>query len=191
MIKAIIFDCFGVLTTDRWKEFSASLPTEVRDQARQLNRAYDSGFITRQEFIEQVAEVSGRGEQDVLAAITEDNSKNQALLEYIKQLKSSYKIGLISNIGNNWIRDSFLTASEQALFDTMVLSYEVGVTKPDLRIYEIACDKLQVEPAEVIFIDDVEAYCQAAESLGMKSVVYHDFSQAKQAIDQFVSPTAA
>lgn len=191
MIKAIIFDCFGVLTTDRWKEFSGNLPSEVREQARQLNHAYGGGFITRQEFIEQVAEVTARPMQTVLASITGDSTKNQTLLDYIKQLKQDYKIGLISNIGNNWICDSFLNTEEQALFDEMILSYQVGTTKPDPRIYQIACEKLGVEPAEVIFIDDIETYCQAAEAQGMKAVVYHDFNQTKQAIDRFVSPSAA
>lgn len=191
MIKAIIFDCFGVLTTDHWKEFTGTLPASIATQARDLNHAYNTQIITRQEFITQVADVASVDQARVEQAITSDSNKNQLLLDYIKELKQTHKIGLLSNIGDNWIRDHFLNTEEQALFDAMVLSFEVGTTKPDPRIYQTACEKLSVEPSEAVFVDDIAGYCQAAEALGMKAVVYENFAQAKQAISQLVSPNAS
>jgi epoxide hydrolase-like predicted phosphatase len=181
VIKAIIFDCFGVLTTDTWRAFLDSLPAEADiARARELNHQYDAGLITLEQFLEQVHEATGKSPQLVERMLDNEITKNTPLLDYIKDLKQTYKIGLLSNIATNWIKDNFLNIEEQALFDTMVFSYEVGMTKPDPRIFELACERLGVEPSEAVMIDDVEWYCQSAQSLGMKAIVYKDFNQLKQ-----------
>ncbi len=41
------------------------------------------------------------------------------------------------------------------LFDPIVESSKVGVRKPDLRFYEMACELARVEPTEVVFLDDL------------------------------------
>jgi putative hydrolase of the HAD superfamily len=49
----------------------------------------------------------------------------------------------------------------------MVLSFEVGLSKPDAQIYQLACKRLDVKPTETVFIDDLEPFCRAAQDLGM------------------------
>ena len=126
MIKAVIFDCFGVLTT----------------------------------------EPSG--------------SKNTPLLEYISELKrQGYKTGIISNIGSDWMTTEFLTAEEQQLFDAMTLSFEVGFVKPDKRIFEAGAKSLEVQLNDCVMIDDIEAFCEAAQIAGMKAILFQDLEQLR------------
>ena len=66
MIKAIIFDCFGVLTTDLWKEFVGTLPESQRSPAYDINHAYDRGFITHEEYVEQLLKLTGRKLDDIV-----------------------------------------------------------------------------------------------------------------------------
>lgn len=184
MIKAIIFDCFGVLTTDTWHAFIDSLPPEADvEAARELNRAYDAGLISREVFLENVEYVTGSRPQEVEKLLSSEVTKNTALLAYIRDLRPNYAIGMISNIATNWVRDSFLTPEEQALFDQMIFSYEVGMTKPDPRIYMLICERLRIGPHEAIMVDDIDRYVMAAKAEGLKGVVYKDFSQAKTEID--------
>lgn len=183
MIKAIVFDCFGVLTTENWHEFLSSLPDSVDVKAvRDVHRAYGAGMITKHECGDTIKELSGR-EFIELEDSQDSNSglvnKNKALLGYIKELKQQYKIGLLSNIGNNWVRERFLNADEQKLFDAMAFSYEVGANKPAAAMYNAVCEKLGVQPAEVIYIDDMPDYAEAAKSLGMQAVVYENFTKLK------------
>src|SRR5438132_11992050 len=131
MIKAIIFDCFGVLTADKWKEFVVTLPDEQRQPARDLNHAYDAGTINEDDFIDKVKELTGRNPGEVENLTEDEIGKNTQLLDYVRQLKKKYKIGLLSNVATNWVRDYFLTEEEQKLFDAMVFSFEAKVTKPD------------------------------------------------------------
>lgn len=188
MIKAVIFDCFGVLTTARWHAFIDTLPDNVDiEAARVVHRAYDAGIISKEASAAQIEEITGRTFTEIDDIASEEVVKNSALIEYISQLKErGYKIGLLSNIASNWIRDSFLTTQEQALFDTMVMSFEVGIIKPNQRIFEIACERLEIEPKEAVMVDDIDRYCIAAETIGMKAVMYRDFKQAKQEIERLL-----
>ncbi len=179
MIKAIIFDCFGVLTTDTWKEFVATLPESKRQEARALNRAYGGAYLSTSEFRQAIHKLTGKLPKDLDGMRRQETSINTELLKLIAGLKQSYKIGLLSNIASNWIRDSFLTASEQNLFDDFIFSYEVRMTKPDPRIFALAAGRLNVPVEACVLVDDVEYYGEVARQLGMKFVLYRDFQQAK------------
>ncbi len=52
-------------------------------------------------------------------------------------------------------------------FDAVILSFEIGVAKPEPAIYEAALRALSADPAEAIFVDDQTAYCDGAASLGI------------------------
>lgn len=172
MIKAIIFDCFGVLTTDKWKAFVDGLPDEAdREKLRYLNRNLDTGALSKSEFEEEVLGVAGQLPDRIEDLLGVEGNKNTELFDLISRLKSDgYKIGMLSNVSTNWIVDVFLTDRERNLFDALVFSFEVGVTKPDERIYQIAIDRLGVEFEECVFIDDAELNCIAASELGIKSI---------------------
>lgn len=62
-----------------------------------------------------------------------------------------------------------------------ILSYKVGMMKPDTRIWRVLLDYARLKPGDCLFIDDVPAYCAAAESLGIRAFCYdksaHDLSQ--------------
>ena len=53
--------------------------------------------------------------------------------------------------------------------DAIVLSFEVGVAKPDPGIYRVALDALDARPEEAVFVDDQAGYCDGAEALGIGS----------------------
>lgn len=171
-----------------WRAFCAALPPEADVQtARELNRQYDAGLISLEEFIKQVEKATGERPQILEAMLDNERTKNTPLLDYIRTLRPGYKIGLLSNVGTNWIRDSFLTKAEQELFDAMVFSFEVGMTKPDEKIFRLACEKLGASIEESVMIDDVDSYIQSAKSFGMQGIVYQDFPQFKAELEQILS----
>lgn len=187
MIKAIIFDCFGVLTADTWREFVATLPTELQPQASDLNHAYDRGHINKPEFLEAIKDLTGKEPQYVDDMLDNETTKNTGLLNYIAGLKPRYKIGLLSNVATDWISAHFLSADENKLFDSMIFSYKIGATKPDKRMFEAICSELEVGLEECVFIDDIERYCDAAQSYGMQAICYHDFAQVKSELEKILA----
>jgi epoxide hydrolase-like predicted phosphatase len=184
-ITAIIFDCFGVLTTDTWRAFLDKLPPETdTDRARELNRQLNSGLIDHADFVQQIRELTGKDIVEIENVAKSEISKNEVLLNYIRELKErGYKLAIMSNIASNWIRDTFLTPEEIELFDEMIFSYEVGMTKPDPRIFMLACERLRVSAHEAVMIDDIESYVEAAKAEGMAGIVYNDFVQMKSELE--------
>lgn len=188
MVRAIIFDCFGVLTTDSWKLFLDGLSPEADiETARESHRAYDAGLITKQECQQAITAATGQSFVELEDSHSRNFVKNTALLDYIRQLKQSYKIGLLSNVASSWISDTFLSDEEQRLFDTMVFSYQVGFTKPDQRIFEITCDRLGVKVQEAILVDDIDRYCAAAKELGMEAVLYKNLTQLQADLEKLLT----
>jgi len=187
VIKAIIFDCFGVLTGDHWKEFVASLPVEQADEARALNRAYDANILSNDEFLTAIESLTGKRSEYVQGLLDKELSKNSDLLNYIKSVRSNYKIGMLSNIASDWITEEFLSQDEQNLFDAMVFSYEIGASKPDVRAYRAVCERLGVGYSDCVFVDDSEGYCLAARELGMRAIWYKDFEQMKAELEEILN----
>lgn len=187
MVKALIFDCFGVLTTDYWKEFAATLPEEYIELARALLYRYDAGKIGRTEFLAGIKRLTGRVPRDIEELLEGEMVKNGELLKYIECLKHSFKIGLLSNIGSGWIRSNFLTSDEQAMFDDMVLSYEVHMAKPDPEIFELTAKRLGQVPAECVMVDDSPGHCAAAAKAGMQAVLYKNLTQLKHDLEPLLN----
>ena len=180
MIKAIIFDCFGVLTTDIWLVFCEGLPaTADINRARELNRAFDAGLLTHDEFFDQVEEATGKRPPDIDQMTSTEIIKNEELMTYIRALHGTYKLGILSNIFTDWLTREFLTADEQALFDDILLSYEVKLIKPDHRIFVLAYERLGVEPHEAVMIDDRPDFVEAARSTGMHGITFTDVASLK------------
>ncbi|WP_439381917.1 HAD family hydrolase [Amycolatopsis lexingtonensis] len=103
---------------------------------------------------------------------------NNELIEYVRQLRPRYRTGILSN--------SFVGAREREqekyrfedLVDEIVYSHEVGMSKPDPRIYELTCTRLGVGPEEMVFLDDVEPNIASAREAGIHAVHYQDNAQA-------------
>jgi putative hydrolase of the HAD superfamily len=95
-----------------------------------------------------------------------------AMYEMIRTLRrSGFGTALLSN---SWGRDEYPRADFPSLFDTVVISAEVGMRKPEPEIFKHAVATLGLEPRECVFIDDVEANVAAAVACGMAGVHHTD-----------------
>lgn len=91
---------------------------------------------------------------------------------------------LLSNSwGNGYPREHFDTA-----FDAVVISGEVGMRKPEPRIYLHTCRQLGLRPEDCVFIDDLEYNVQTAEELGMTGILHTDAATTQLALDRFLVP---
>lgn len=188
MIKAIIFDCYGVLVTDSWLPFKNEYfgqDPELMEKARYLNYQCDKGLIDYTEFLTSLADLAKVSLPDVTALI-EKNSTNQSLFDYIRELKKSYKIGILSNAGSDHLRSLF-SSDEIECFDAVALSYERGFVKPDPMAYRGVAQQLEVSENECVMIDDIQRNCSAAEDTGMKSILYQNFSQFKEDLEKLLN----
>jgi 2-haloacid dehalogenase len=85
-----------------------------------------------------------------------------------------YRLAALSN----WSAEKFPIARARydflGWFETIVISGEVGICKPDPRIYQHLLQATGFEPSRTLFIDDAPANVQAAAELGMKALLFRD-----------------
>jgi len=84
----------------------------------------------------------------------------------LEALQGRYRLGVISNAFPS-MRDALERLDLSKYFQGIVISADVGVSKPDPLIYQMALEGLGVAPGDSIFVDDVEGNVIAAEDLGM------------------------
>ena len=173
MIRAVVFDCFGVLASDGWLPYKARYfgdSPELMERATELNRQVDAGILGFDDFMRSMADMAGLSEADARQQI-ENNIPDEEVFALIARLKPRYKIGLLSNAGDNWLNDIF-TPGQVAQFDAVALSYDMGHSKPEFVAYQTIARRLGVLPEECIFIDDQPRYVAGAEEAGMRGVLY-------------------
>lgn len=176
-VQAIIFDMYGVLAINGWQAFKFKHfadREDVWDKVFQLGRKVDAGIADYAELVRYTAEQTGESEATVRYQL-EHTVANEALLEYIgTQLKGHYKLGILSNASSNKVIDEVFTAEQEALFDEIVLSHHVGLTKPDTRMYQAVADRLGVPVEACVFVDDQARHVHGAHDAGMQALVYTD-----------------
>jgi HAD superfamily hydrolase (TIGR01509 family) len=188
MIKAIIFDCYGVLTTDAWIAFKKRHfrnDAGKAQKASELNYQAGSGLITYSRFLDELSKLANMPIDGVKQEINR-NVADDELFEYIGSLKPKYKIGMLSNAAANRLEKLF-SPKQTALFDAIILSYEVGIVKPDEIAYEMIAKKLKVNVEECVFIDDQEKHCIGARRSGMDAILYKGFNDMKPKLEEILS----
>lgn len=182
MIKAVIFDFFGVIVNDALQvicdELAARDPkacVEVRD----IIKAANHGLMEPAESNRRIAELLGISIEEFRSRKTNGEMRNQALLDCIKQLRGRYKTAVLSNATVGSLERRFSPAELRELFDEQVVSADIGYMKPEPEAYTVAAQRLGVEPSECVFTDDRDVFCQAARATGMQAIHYRDFAQFK------------
>lgn len=187
MIRGLVFDCFGVLQISPTQHFFERYP-QHKNELHDLNLQADYGMIDRRDYIVRVAEITGLSFRDVEQAILQEVVPNTQLLSFIKaELKPTFKVALLSNVGRGWLDDFFTKEDLHDLFDAVVLSSEIGIIKPDERAYVIAADRLGLPPDECIMIDDRLDNCHGADRAGMKWIQYQELRQLEQDLASSIS----
>ncbi len=190
-IAAIIFDCFGVLYPDTYwtmaDNFLGDKLESHRNELHDLVRQVDLGHITREQLWEQFAEIVGVSSEVVYSRLKEFGGLDKRLLTFIDIHRSTFKIGMISNVGSGFLERMFVERPASDHFDVIILSSEVGLVKPDKRIYELAAEKLDVRLEECVFIDDLETNVLGAKSAGMQALQYKNYAQFIKEVEQLLN----
>lgn len=188
MIKAIIFDCFGVLVSEGWTQFRAKHFAHDRallDQANDLMQAISTGHLETEDFFRTIEQMTGV-QRPELEEVFYRNKPDEELFAWIRAHKKEYKIGILSNIQNGRLEEMF-SKEQLAVFDAYALSGEMGVSKPDPRAYNIAATRLGLAPEECVFVDDQQNYVEAARDVGMKALPYRSFVEFEKDIRKVLS----
>ena len=180
---ALILDFGGVIWDMRW------------DVSRELERAHGlprgSVFSTLYRSAEWEAVQRGRGDREawLLAAHRaletlagrplpplherwrDACGPIEANVDLVRRLRGAYRVSVLSN-ADDTLRGRLAGLGILDLFDDVVCSAEVGCAKPDPEIYALACRRLHRPPGACVFVDDHVPNVHAAESAGLRAILY-------------------
>jgi epoxide hydrolase-like predicted phosphatase len=104
--------------------------------------------------------------------------ENSEMVRFMSDLRPRFKTAILSNASDGARKVFTETFGLHECVDTMIISAEEGMIKPDERIYWLALDRLGVRPEETVFLDDRRVNVEAAQRLGMHAVQFCDSQQA-------------
>ncbi|HLD05075.1 MAG TPA: HAD family phosphatase [Candidatus Nanoarchaeia archaeon] len=188
MIKAIIFDFGGVLSTlaelePILKEIAKKAgkdPEPLMKILYEILEKVEINQIPSQILWENLAKYLELDSQYLRTKIIDSGKIRTEVIELVKNLKKHYKTGLLSNQIEDWLEEIIRKYELDKIFDAIVTSYGSKKAKPDPAIYEEVAKKLGVKVSECIFIDDWEKYVLSAEKLGMKTILFKNIEQLKK-----------
>lgn len=109
------------------------------------------------------------------------------LVAYIRRLREDFKTGLLSNAFSDLRRVVTETWKFADAFDEMVISAEVGLVKPDPRIYHLALERLGAPPEAAVFIDDFAPNVEGARAVGLNAIHFKDPGQARSELQDLLN----
>lgn len=198
-IKAVIWDMGGVLLRSENYMYREQLAAQFNVSEEELeHRVFNTpsadqatvGKISQQEHWLNTGRSFGL-QEDEIARFEEmfwaGDRCDHDLVGFIRSLKPRLKTGLLSNA---WMgtRDMLKNRYDCLdAFDVAVFSYEVGLAKPDPRIYRVILDKLALAPAETVFVDDFSENVTAAGALGIHAVHFKNREQTIQDVNSLIN----
>lgn len=191
MIKALIFDCFGVLYWDDLNRMYNLVGEHHFQALNDLIHAFDHGYITSQDFLSQIAALAGVTVEEVAKTMQDKQAPNRALIDRVVELRQSYKVGLLSNMGSDTLDSVFNEQQRRDMFDDVLISSEVGLIKPSRDLYELALERLGVAADEAVFIDDRMANVEGATVLGMHTILFTSNRQFETEFGRIVEQARA
>ena len=198
-IKAIIFDFGGVLlrTTDFTpREQLAARLGMSRNELEELIFGGESGDqaqrgeITVQQHWSNLAAQLHCSRNELIILVEEFFAKDEldhSLLDYIRTLHASYKTGLLSNAFDDLRQIITERWHFEDAFDDMIISAEVGLVKPDARIFLLAVEQLGVEASHAVFVDDMQRNIEGAKNVGLVGIHFKNPLQVRGEVDNLLS----
>lgn len=202
--KALLLDYGGVLTGPVRGSFAAFerrlgipvgrsfevLVAASRTAGGGLIGALERGELTVEEFDVRLGSLLREDGHDVeggalLAGLFQALEPAGALWSVARQARTAgVTTGLLSN---SWGTHTYPRAALDEHFDTLVISGEVGLRKPDPAIYHLACERTGRTPEQCVFVDDLARNVEVAQEIGMFAVLHHgDDGQTAAAVSGFL-----
>lgn len=188
-IRAVLFDVGGVLETE------TAMPSHLleafagRDPEDLLTIGVRSEEWIRTALRTQVG-LPDRAVEQYMSDLWDwyCGDLDEAMFTWAASLRSHFRVAILSNSADGARREEEARYGFSRVFDPIVYSHEVGLAKPDPRIYALACDLLDCSPDEVVFIDNLVENVAGARAAGMHAFHHTDTAMTIRALEELLGP---
>ncbi|MBL4885301.1 MAG: HAD family phosphatase [Planctomycetaceae bacterium] len=198
MIQACLFDMGNVLVSFSHEQMLQQMaavcdcdPEFLREWLFESGRLldYERGHTSDDELHDQIELAVGKtvNRQELRWAASDIFSQNSQLIPLLKSLRQSgMKLVLLSNTSRIHFEHIQKHFSILEHFDSFVLSYEVGLLKPELEIYKLAVQQAIALPEQCFFTDDIQKNILAARQAGLHAEQYQNVEQLTQELNRLI-----
>jgi glucose-1-phosphatase len=198
VVRAVVFDVGGVLErvedADTWLCWCRDLLGLGDEEFRSTYARVDDGGLvgvgglTENEYWQQWSAAFGltAPQAEEIAAAFWDwycGEPDDELIAYAARLRSTHRVAILSNSAPGAREQEEARYGFAATFDPIVYSHEVGMAKPDRKIYALTCERIGVRPQEAVFLDDTQACVDGAAAYGMHALLHRDTASSIAAIE--------
>ena len=187
MINTIIFDFGGVLGTDADTVFIEVLENHgiSKEKANEIWNQYWPKLKEGTSGVEEIwKSVKLELNEDIKLLIDEYEDKIEVypeIIEFCKKIKKrGYNLGILANEALEWMDIKRIKGNLNGVFDKVYSSADLKMYKPNPEAYKMILRNLNAKSSEAIFIDNMERNTKAAESIGIKSILFENLEQLKQ-----------
>ena len=194
-IRAVVFDVGGVLELDaigssmdigldaRWEQRLGLEAGELDRRMEPIWRAGSLGECTEEEVHQEMEKRLGMSKAQVDEYMREMwdwycGRLNVPLVDFFRSLRPRYQTALLSNSFVGARQEEQQRYHFEEMCDLIIYTHEEGIAKPDPRIFELTCKRLGVQPAEMLFLDDIPKIVAAARTLGIHAILFRETAQA-------------
>jgi epoxide hydrolase-like predicted phosphatase len=194
--RGLLVDYGGVLTSNLFDSFRSFCeleglqPEEIgrrfrHDPAcRDLLIRLETGQLPEEEFEQRFGDALGIDGVGLIDRLFAGSGPEHDMLDAVLNARrAGVRTGLISN---SWGTRRYDRERLAELFDGVVISGEVGIRKPALEIYEMGAERIGLEPAQCVFVDDLPFNLQPAAELGMATVHHTSAEQTISELEQLL-----
>ena len=190
-VTTVIFDMGGVLVWTHWERATvplgrlAGITSEKVMGTIRTGDAYlpfMRGEIDTAEFAGRMAASLGMQMpvEEFIALWNSILAPNPDAGGILERLKEEIRLALGSNTDPEHYKRSVEVQPALALFDDVLLSYELGVCKPDAAFFSLALEGLGVGAEECVFIDDLSENVASAMALGIEGIHFKSMEQVEE-----------
>jgi epoxide hydrolase-like predicted phosphatase len=198
-IRAIIFDLGGVLlrTADFTpREQLASRMGMTRHELEEFifggesgNHAQAGDITVRQhwENLRHRLNFSAEQFETLIDEFFGCDELDGELVDYVRELHKDHRTALLSNAWDDLRQIIAERWHFEDAFDSIIISAEVGLVKPDPRIYHLALECLGVEAGQAVFVDDFQRNVEAAQEVGLHGIHFQSPQQMRLELEQLLN----
>jgi putative hydrolase of the HAD superfamily len=183
--RGLLLDFGGVLTTSIWDAFDAFCREEglpegsvrrlFRDDPHALAdlRRLEKGEVSEEDFAASFGPRLGIVEtENLIERMFAGLGPDEEMIAAVRELRGDgVRTGLISN---SWGIGIYEPRMLSELFEAVVISGDVGLHKPQPEIYELGAQRIEVAPADCVFVDDLRENVAGAEAVGMTAILHRE-----------------
>lgn len=174
-MKAIILDMYGVIVKQTGDDFVPYVQQAFPElEPEEILKPWNKADMGEWSSLEIWAAAGFQGDLENIERNYLDTIElNDGFLDFVQAVRNKYKLAIISNDSSRWskyLREKF---NINQYFDVISISGDLKIRKPDERIFRLTIEKLAVNAAECLYVDDRRGYLGAASKLGMDTILFN------------------